>query len=291
MDDIPPIMNEYPVDTIYVCQPLPAIPDMMSEFPGQEATVIFTEVIEPGNGPGEFNVTRTWVATDSCHNSSTVIHHIVWIPESNIECSIIIPDTVLCNSHDVIISSLVTGGSGPYTYAWQIAGEKCFIQAGQGTPEIRIYVGWAEVKIILTITDVYGCISMCMITLDCFESFNTFAFTPLDFNADERAENINSTFHTIWNQEPTEQIQQLTYWPNPAIETMNLGFTSTVNQELKITLVNLFNQVVLENKFIARPGYNTHSMDLAHLPNGSYLMEVKNGTEMHTKVLVILRDE
>jgi hypothetical protein len=72
---------------------------------------------------------------------------------------------------------------------------------------------------------------------------------------------------------------------------MNLGFESTTDQELQVTIVNLLNQVVLRDQFKARSGYNVHPIQVAHLPNGGYLMEVKTGTEMHTKVVVILRDE
>jgi hypothetical protein len=291
MDDIPPVLGEVPVDTIYVCQPLPPVPDLLSLIPNEDALVTFLETIIPGDGPGEFNVTRTWVATDSCHNVTTVVQHILWIPQSQIECNIILPDPVLCNSHGVIISSLVTGGFGPYSYDWKIAGEKCFIQSGQGTPDIRIYVGWEEVTIILTVTDVFGCVSICTATVNCFESFDAFSAIPSNSDVAFNGANLIPIFHTVWNQQPLDQIQQINYWPNPAGETMTLGFESISNQEVKINFVNLLNKVVWKENFDVNKGYNVHPMDVSHLPNGSYLMEVTTQTEMHSSVVVILRNQ
>jgi hypothetical protein len=68
---------------------------------------------------------------------------------------------VECNSHGVVIGSNVEGGLGAITYMWEVIGEKCFIQSGQGTPEITIYVGWTTVEIILTVTDEFGCSTTC----------------------------------------------------------------------------------------------------------------------------------
>ncbi len=291
MDDIPPVTNELPGDTMIVCAPLPPVPDVFSQDLNPSASVIYTQLIEAGNTLGRFNVTRTWTATDSCHNIATVIQHILWIPESLIQCDILLPDSVECNSHGVFIGSLITGGFGPYTYVWKIVGEKCFLQAGQGTPDIRIYVGWSEVTVTLTVTDIYGCVSICTTTVNCSESFNTFASSPLNVNANENPDHPNSTFHTIWNQDQQDHIQQLTFWPNPAKETVNLGFESSIDQDLEVTFLNLLNQVVVREKISAHPGYEVHPVDVSKLRNGSYLLEVRSGAEMHTKVVVVLNGE
>jgi hypothetical protein len=291
MDDVPPVITPVPGDTMIICMPLPPVPVMLTEDSIQAMSIVFTEVIEPGSGHGEFDVIRTWVVTDSCNNSSTVIQHILWIPESQLECNIILPESVECNSHGVIIGSDVFGGFGLYTYEWQVVGEKCFIQAGQGTPEMTMYVGWSEVKIILTVTDTFGCITMCMITLNCTDPVETLSAAPSDFSPENSAANHQVPFQTVWTKNVADQIQNLNSWPNPVNESLYLSFESSIDQTLSITLFNLLNQVVLQDEFHANRGYNVHPMDMAHLPIGSYLMTVTSEQEMHTKVVVILRDK
>jgi len=167
MDDIPPVFSEVPDDVTIICAPLPPAQVVQTDDPAQPVTIVYSESIEPGEGPGVFIVTRKWIATDACGNSSVAVQHITWIPDTFLECDIIVPELVEFNTHGVVISSDVTGGIGPFTYLWEMVGEECFIQGGQGTPEIIIYVGWSFVKIILTVTDAYGCVSMCMTTLLC----------------------------------------------------------------------------------------------------------------------------
>jgi hypothetical protein len=288
MDDVPPVLITTLTDTIYICVPLPLIPDMVANNPVQNVSVVFNEVIEPDNVPGVFNVTRTWTATDSCQNFSTFVHHIVWIPESTIECNILLPESVECNSHGVIIGSEVTGGFGPYEYVWQVVGEKCFIQAGQGTPEIEIYIGWAPVKIILTITDAAGCVSMCMITLECTDPFETLTIGAANGNAD-LMQNGDPVFHSVWNQDVDSQLAQVATWPNPVDELLNLGFISGLEQEVQITLSNLVGQIVLRDQVVAAKGYNMHPVDVSTLPNATYLMELRTGSAIQTKKLVVMR--
>jgi hypothetical protein len=38
-------------------------------------------------------------------------------------------------------------------------------------------------------------------------------------------------------------------------------------------------------------GYNTDKLDVSSIPEGSYLMQIKTGKEILTKVIVIVRNE
>jgi hypothetical protein len=126
--------------------------------------------------------------------------------------------------------------------------------------------------------------------VNCFESFDAFAASPSNTGVDANGDNWIPTFHTIWNQDPKDQIQEITYWPNPASETIHLGFSSTMDQELNITMMNLLGKVELRDKFAVLKGYNVHPMDISSLSNGSYLMELRTGGEMHSKIVVILNN-
>ena len=285
-DDTPPATPVTVLDSLtIICAPLPPVPEVIFADAAQPVTVVYTETTTPSTIPGRFIVIRTWVATDVCGNSTTVVQHIIWIPDTFLTCEIILPETVECNTHGVIISSEVTGGVGPYTYDWQVVGDSCFIQGGQGDSEVTIYVGWSEVKIILTITDAYGCVSMCMITLPCVN-------VPVDPFTEVGSESNPETDPAHLTVTGTEEyLKEIRLWPNPASNSVNLSFESVEEGEVEYQLINLLGQVVLRDKINARIGLNSVKIDVSRASEGSHLVEVKTEKEVHTKVIVIMEND
>jgi hypothetical protein len=287
MDDVPPTFSVTPADVTIVCAPLPPVPDVNPVDLAQPATIAYTETIVPGSAAGTYIVTRTWVARDACGNTSTYVQHITWIPDNFLECEIIVPEIVECNSHGVIISSVVPGGVGPLTYYWEIVGDDCFIQGGQGASEVMIYVGWTEVTINLTVTDEFGCVSVCTYILDCVTLPNIAdapgVATPLM--------NIINTPESGVTQErgTRDNLQQIKLWPNPSSGTVNLSFESTLEEVVEFRLINLLGQVVLMDKISAQKGFNIVKIDAALVADGSHLVQVKTDQEVHTKVVVIMK--
>ncbi|NUO00581.1 MAG: T9SS type A sorting domain-containing protein [Saprospiraceae bacterium] len=292
MDDLPPGFSETLADVTIICAPLPPAPEVHAVDLAQPGTVTYSETIVPGGSPGEFIVTRTWVATDACGNTATYVQHITWIPDTFLECAIILPESVECNTHGVVISSEVTGGLGPITYNWQIVGEKCFIQGGQGTSEIIIYVGWSTVKIILTVTDAYGCASMCMILLPCVPSTGDLS---IDLPAAAIIETGNPHTGTPTSElgiahRVNENLEQVKLWPNPASESVTLSFQSAIEEEVAFSFINTLGQVVLSDKIKAHVGLNTFKIDASQTSNGTHLVQLKTEREIHTEVIVIMRN-
>ncbi|HSF88789.1 MAG TPA: ice-binding family protein, partial [Saprospiraceae bacterium] len=292
MDDLNPVFMEMPADTMIVCAPLPPVPNVVLLDSLENVTIVYTETIVAGPGAGQFTVTRTWTATDSCNNISTYIQHILWQPESTLECSILLPELVQCDSHGNIITSVVIGGTGPYIYEWEVVGEKCFIQGGQGTPEVEIYIGWSDVKVILTITDTFGCVTMCMTFLHCTEVFevpisaNTVTGTILVIPEHTGA---SPAIHV--ENEPSQGIQEFTLWPNPAKETINIGFESAREGMVEYSIMDYLGQTLSTNRIHAHHGYNVQQVDAAHLPGGSYLIQLRSEAEFYTKGIIIIRNE
>ena len=291
MDDMPPVFINVLADTMVICAPLPPADDMFVADTLEPVTVTYTQVITPGGVVGQWVVKRTWIAADSCHNVATITQTITWQPESTLECNIILPDVVDCNSHGVIINSAVLGGSGPYDYVWRIVGEKCFLQAGQGTPEIVIYMGWTDVKIILTVTDTFGCVSMCMTTLHCIEQSNgqlslddveNVGTTPVDpASASERTEQASGI---------VTELTKLNLWPNPATESVNISFESSLEGMVEYSFTNFLGQTLLQERISVRKGYNETHTTISNLPDGSYLMKLKSDRDIYTRSIIILRN-
>ncbi len=292
MDDMPPVFSQMLSDTTIICAPMPSPSNMVMVDSFEAVTISYTETVVPGPGIGQYTYTRTWVAVDSCHNSATFIQHIIWQPESTLECNIILPEQMDCNSHGIIITSIVTGGTGPYTYEWQIIGEKCFIQGGQGTPDVTIYIGWADVKLILTVTDTFGCISMCMTTLHCVEA-NDMPMTISSTNVSSATvpdppKNITTGSNNI---EIATMIQQLRLWPNPANETFNIGFESGIEGIVEYSFMDYTGRTLLRDKINVHKGYNVQRIDATTFTNGGYLMHIQSETELYTKSIMIIRNE
>jgi hypothetical protein len=292
MDDVAPVFREMPSDTMIICAPLPLIPQVNLLDSFENVSIVFTEIIVPGPGTGQFTVTRTWTSTDSCNNVTTYIQHILWQPESTLECSIILPELVECNSHGNIISGVIIGGTGPYLYAWEVVGEECFIQSGQGTPEAEIYIGWADVKIILTVTDTFGCVSMCMTFLHCIEGSGL----PIVYGG-ASGSNLIQPEHTATGpaitteNESSSRIQAFTLWPNPAKETINIGFESGREGMVEYSVLDYVGQTLLTNRILVHQGYNIHQVDASILSSGSYLIRMRSESEFLTKGFMIIRNE
>ncbi|MBK9982115.1 MAG: T9SS type A sorting domain-containing protein [Saprospiraceae bacterium] len=288
MDDIPPVLIGVPKDATIICAQLPAVPFVSSPDPAQPVSIVYTQTILPGNGAGVFNVTRTWTGTDACGNVTTESQHITWIPDTFLDCQIIIPQLVECNSHGVVISGNVTGGLGGYTYNWEIIGQG-FIQSGQGTNQITIYVGWTELTIILNITDGYGCTTSCSTAFQCLDTaINTYVGGPQ--TTDPTTINAPGQSPSLDN-ESAPVLSKVSLWPNPVNGSVNLSFTSHANQEVKYRLINFLGQVMLSDKIDARKGPNTQKVNVSGIPEGSYLIEMKTAKEVYTKVIVVMRHD
>ncbi|MEP6795312.1 MAG: T9SS type A sorting domain-containing protein, partial [Saprospiraceae bacterium] len=286
IDDIPPVLSGVPNDATIICTQLPAVPYVSSVDPAQPVSIIYAQNIQPGDGTGEFNVIRTWTGTDACGNVTISSQHITWIPDTFIECEIIIPQLVECNSHGVLITGNVTGGLGGFTYNWEVIGQG-FIQSGQGTDQIKVYVGWTELTIILHITDAYGCSTSCSTSFQCLDT----AINPLIGSSHTTTpETIEDPNVAILSDEETfGMLSAVTLWPNPANGNINLSFGSNINQQINFRLINFLGQDMRSDNINAQKGYNMQRIDVSHLPEGSYLMEMKTEGAMYTKVVVILR--
>jgi hypothetical protein len=290
MDDLPPEMLVIAADTLIVCAELPPVPDMLVDSLSGDA-LVYTQVIVQGLNPNEFLVTRTWTATDSCGNATVVFQRITWIPETELECEVLRPLSVDCNSHGVIIGSYVTGGYGPLRYDWEVVGEKCFIQGGQGTPEIFVYIGWEDVKIILTVTDRFGCVSMCMDILHCDPAQSTSLTHEDEATFELNVHSLEPVIDTRVGRLSTKDLTELNVWPNPASGSISMSFESIIDQQVRWTLTNSVGLVVMNEELNALQGFNSRIVHLDKLPSGSYMLHVKTAQDMYAKGIVIMRRE
>ena len=286
LDDVAPGFFAVPGNTEVICGDLPDPPTVLAnDDSGDIIAEFFQTIMEIPGQPGHFRVIRTWTAVDPCGNRSVATQSILWIPDTFVECEIVLPPVVDCNSHGVVITSDVGGGIPPFTYQWDVIGQECFIQTGQNTPTITIYVGFFDVTISLTVTDAFGCQSVCTAVLECFDPLDQFAGNTPTGQNQANSNNPNTTVQGL----DQDYLRELSYWPNPANTMFNISFDAAVERDVEISFINFLGEVVLTDQMKAHVGANTRKIDVTKLPEGTYLFQVKTDKEIHAKGIVIMR--
>ena len=162
----------------------------------------------------------------------------------------------------------------------------------QGTPALGMYIGWSEVEITLTLTDAYGCSTSCTATLDCEDlGPQPIAIVPGDVDADVSNTQAEPVLIPATENSKAAELKRFNLWPNPANESFQLGFETASDQRISISLVNFVGQIILSEEINVIKGSNSHSMDVSHIPEGGYLMQLKTKQGTYTKVVMVIRNE
>ena len=289
MDDVAPVLIGVPADELILCEQLPSIPDVYSDDPAQPVTIIFTEEMVEGVEPGTYDVYRMWSATDACGNVADAVQHITWRPASLLECTINIPKRVDCPSDKVVINSTVIGDLEGVTYFWELIGEGCYIRSGQGTHRILIHIGNTPINVILTLTDQYGCESVCTAWIECTQSSPFFLRERSIFDISDSLSNW-----IVLDESPAVDLEQvedevMKAWPNPTTGLINMSFKSHQEGILQVGIINLIGQEIKREQMNYQAGLNTWRMDLSDLKDGSYYIRIATEEDLITKVIVLLR--
>ncbi|MBK9982801.1 MAG: T9SS type A sorting domain-containing protein [Saprospiraceae bacterium] len=291
-DTTPPILSGIPQDTEIICDQLPAVPVINADDISQPVIITYSQSIEGGSGYGEYDVKRQWVCTDGCGNSSIANQYILWKPNAVLSCEIELPHSIECNSDKVLITSNVTGQLEGLIYSWEVSSGKSYIQDGDGTPQIYIHTGEEETTITLTLTDLHGCITTTSITFDCtYHEYNgERLFAGIHVNNDSQTGTGigNVSTPSFIDQSSLTDLTDLNMWPNPANESLNLGFESTGNHKIQIAIVNFLGQINWNEIINTHKGYNEQNIDISQMAEGNYLIRVKSDEVTYSKVIAIL---
>ena len=180
----------------------------------------------------------------------------------------------------------MTGGiGGDLEYYWEVIGQECFIQTGQGTPEIEIYVGFGEITVKLTVMDEFGCMTMCDTTFDCLNKIE------IDNPGISQGGFIDPT-----GQEPGFQngahgqmdvFDSVELWPNPTSDELNLAYRSFDDQEVEIFVTNVLGSIIWTGEMDAVKGMNRKVINVSDWSSGSYLVHVNASDQVVTKIIVV----
>ncbi len=258
---------------------------------GSEGIVITVE--DPGpldSQPSTENVVQfNWMYTGSGTAPFGEPVEEACIAYGSLECAIVLPLSITCRTNNTVIKSTTAGGCGALSYAWTVQGGGATIRSGQGTPQITISVGSAPATVVLMVTDAAGNLAADTEIIRCVARRGAEIITeavPAEVEWDLNFQRLKD--YDI-KPKADNNLQQFNLWPNPANETINLSWTSAFDDKIQVQLSNSVGQLVLTDQIAVVTGHNLHVLNVANLPDGSYMLVVQNKLESQVKNVIILR--
>ena len=94
---------------------------------------------------------------------------------------------------------------------------------------------------------------------------------------------------TIGTKEIAENTIDLTCYPNPANNELNLRLNSNEAEKLTLEVLNIAGQRVLEETKFSTKGMQTWTLNTSNLPNGIYMLRLVTAKKQFTKSFTIAR--
>jgi hypothetical protein len=185
--------------------------------------------------------------------------------------------------NEVWVWNLTSGGQPPYTYLWNF---------GDGTSSMdpyptHFYASGGTYQLCLTIADASGCTSTYCdeITVD-----EDGLYTGLI--EDGRPGMLRNGFTLrVINELPTavaerDVVEQVAMWPNPVEDIIGLSFTSGRSANLTLSIMDLNGRIVRTSNNAVIMGLNRHSISVADLESGMYLLQISDGSHSTSRRFV-----
>lgn len=108
-----------------------------------------------------------------------------------------------------------------------------------------------------------------------------------EVNGDHRRILLNAT---LWLANPAlregdAENAQITAWPNPFRDEINLSFTSN-GSPIELALFDMTGKAMLVQRINAAQGENIHTISVGELPSGLYILRLNDGSQVVTRKLV-----
>ncbi|MCA0335153.1 MAG: T9SS type A sorting domain-containing protein, partial [Bacteroidetes bacterium] len=268
-----PDMSFVPKDTTVYCLskvPIIATPALTCGF-----VKIDTKVVnETPKANGDYDEVRIWTIENACgerYSASQTIHHLN--NDASLSCSIIAPQ-VFCNSSENIINVDVTGGSGEYTYYWEVLNGSCHIISGQGTSQLKISIAFKTLQLKLTVADANGCTSECLVNVPCSLEGVDPLVNDQDNNQDSQYK-VNSLSAGDYSLRP-----------NPTTEQVTVEFATQKAGLIKIQIMDQLGKVVLMKEIEAVKGFNSEILNTSKFVSGIYYVVISSTSILHTMRLI-----
>jgi len=212
-------------------------------------------------------ITRTWTATDKCGNTNAVSQDIL-VANNDLTATFRFGNVIECNSRNNRLGVTVSGGTPPYSYAWQLTSplEDGYITSDATQRGIFFTMGYITQTFTVRITDANGCELVAPVTIVC------------DFSGEEGLVSSGGNGRN-----------EMSVYPNPATEQVRVKAISLVEEKVTVRVYSLLGQVVYQNTFEQWPIEGV-AIDTRVYPAGTYLLRVETpGEPPFMEEIVILR--
>ena len=269
VDDVDPVIVNVPEDVDVICGDAPPAAVQATDNYSQ-VTLSFSQTIIPSNNPDNYTIVRTWTATDECGNSSSASQNVNITNDVGLSCDILVDDMTACNTHNNIAIGVATGGTGPYTYDWDIVAGQCLIESGADNDTMTFYVGFEEVTLTLTVTDANGCSSTCTYTFECQDKKN-------GIQSGQNGNDPNNLNNHV-------QITNAMIYPNPTVRDLNIQFESNVTNFGHMHITDALGRSVLSQKIAVLKGTNKYHVNTERYSNGIYFIRLNISDEVERTI-------
>ena len=98
-----------------------------------------------------------------------------------------------------------------------------------------------------------------------------------------------NNFKTIGLEKVENEISEITLFPNPSNDKVNISFISTAENNLTITVFDVSGRQIISQQATTTEGQNNLGLDVSQLQTGFYFVQVDNGSMRQQNRLVIAR--
>ncbi|MFN0201962.1 MAG: T9SS type A sorting domain-containing protein [Bacteroidia bacterium] len=100
-------------------------------------------------------------------------------------------------------------------------------------------------------------------------------------------DNINITMNFTGVELPNQLQNQVSFFPNPANEQVQIRYEGNADSYLKVQLLDISGRAVLMENYPVKTGSNDLFMNVSNLSSGVYMLRFDNGVERYTQKLVL----
>jgi Secretion system C-terminal sorting domain/PKD domain len=178
--------------------------------------------------------------------------------------------------------NLSTSSTGNMTFLWSF---------GDGTSSTEaypshVYDGTGPYTLCLTIADASGCTDTYCQTISVDADGLIVGVVGDNQNDNRSVITLNVVEEQPLSVASTQLHNDLTMWPNPVQDAINLSITSGMNGQAIMSVTDMNGKVVAQTKNTLRSGKTQLQMNVSDLKPGMYMLQISNGTQTTTRRFV-----
>ncbi len=254
-----------PADVEVFCDAVPPVAEIIvSDDYDEDVEVVFSETMTAT--PEGVLITRTWTATDDCGNTNQAQQEILVVDNTLSAEFVVDGDPVICNSDDNLLGVIISGGTPPYSYEWQLTFplEDGYITSDPSHSQILYTMGFITQTFTVVVKDANGCLLTQSVTIVC------------DYSGEEQLTNGGDG--------PTA----MNVYPNPVNERLRVKADGLGNQPVAVGIYSLYGQVMFQKELNYWP-QEGYEIDTQRLPSGTYLIKLETeGLDPMIQQVVVL---